>query len=292
MFPCLLSICLLWSRLCLQGWVVQYFINELMKCLACPSRPCGLVSLLFSVLPTPRLGAPAGLIPIPAVGDGPCARAAEAPGGLSSRPGRTRPGSRPDPGLAPGGETGRRAPPFLAGVRGTAAARTRRQQQTPNRVRSDSVGAAGPGCQPEEGGSGAVPWTQERGPPTTALWTQAWGFPGPGSRPPGKIPAFFRAPRPLPGRAGGGGSRNLPRDRRRVTGQNPPIYGQRFRCVSGESPGVRCWAGPRLRTAHIALGILPPGVGRLDSVPALDFPTPESGDSWRVWTPGLGSRYA
>ena len=70
-------------------------------------------------------------------------REAKAPCGQSSRLARTRPGSRPDPGLAPGGETGRRAPPFLARVRGTAAAGTCRQQLPLTQVRSDKRGRGG-----------------------------------------------------------------------------------------------------------------------------------------------------
>lgn len=107
--PCLLSVCLLWSRLCLQGRVVQKFINELMKCLFCLPHPFGLVS------PPVFLGCYGGFqlrgqldpfdqlpsYPSQLRGREPRARAAAAPGGLSSRPGRTRPGSHPAPCLAP-----------------------------------------------------------------------------------------------------------------------------------------------------------------------------------------------
>lgn len=98
--------------------------------------------------------------------------------------------------------------------------------------------------------------------------------------------------RGLAGQSGGGDSRNLPGDRRRVTGQNRPIYGQRFRCVSGESPGARQWTGLRLRTARLAPGILPPGPGRLGPVRALDFPAPGIRVREEGWTHGLGLRNA
>lgn len=69
------------------------------------------------------------------------------------------------------------------------------------------------------------------------------------------------------------------------------MFGQRFRSVSGESPGARGWAGPRLRTARFAPGILSPGAGELrDLVPALHLPTREIGGRKKGWTPRLGTQ--
>lgn len=101
-------------------------------------------------------------------------------------------------------ETGRRAPPFLAVVRGTAAARTRGLQQPPARVRSDSVGAAGPGRQPEKGGSGVAPGTQERGPPTVDALDSGLGLSGPKQPPAWENPGLLPGAAALPGRAGEG----------------------------------------------------------------------------------------
>lgn len=81
-----------------------------------------------------------------------------------------------------------------------------RLQQPPARVRSDGarVGATGLGRQPDGAGSGLAPRPRSMALSPRTLWTQAWGFPGPGSRLPGKIPAPFPAPQPCPAERGRG----------------------------------------------------------------------------------------
>ena len=113
----------------------------------------------------------------------------------------------PLPAWHPGGETGRRAPPFLAGVgRGS-----RRQRRAGNCIPLPGSGQTelawarqDPGTSPMGETLGWLPgfWSAAR-PPRT-LWTQAWGFPGLGSRQAGKIPAPFPAPRPCPAERGRG----------------------------------------------------------------------------------------
>jgi hypothetical protein len=101
------------------------------------------------------------------------------------------------PGTREGKLAGGRRPSWR-GLGRTAEATTLRLQQPSAWVRSDEggVGAAGPRRQPVEGGSEVAPGAQESAArPPRALWTEAWGFPGPGSRPLGKIPAPFPAPR-------------------------------------------------------------------------------------------------
>lgn len=247
-----------------------------------PSSPCGLVSPLCCVLPAPRLGPLAAHLPGTAAGKGAPRRS----DGGARRPGQpprqdqTWQSPRSRPGTGRGNWQAGAALPG-GGEGGTAAARTRGQQQPPTRGRSDSVGAAGPGRQPEEGGPGAAPRTRERGPPTTGALDPGLGLSGPRQPPAWENPGLLPGAAALAGQSGGGDSRNLPGDRGRVTGQNPPIYGQRFRCVSRESPGARDWVGPRLRTAGRAPGRLPAGAGRLDRVLAPHCPPPGSGPGSR-----------
>lgn len=267
-----------------------------MKCLCRPPRPCGLVTLpVFSSAAlgasssedrqTPR-GAPATSHPGQRRGREPRARAAAAPGGPAAAPAGPDLAVAPLPAWHPGGETGRRAPPFLAGVGGP-----RRQRR---------AGSSNP---PPGSWQTGRAWAR-RGPGARPMGRLRGGSRGAGARPAhrgrsGPRPGAFRAPaaaclgksrppsrrRGPAGQSGGGDSRNLPGDRRRVTGQRPPKYGQRFRCVSGESPGARGGAGPRLRTAHLAPGPLPPGAGRL--VTALDIPSPGIRGREEGWTSGL-----
>lgn len=113
----------------------------------------------------------------------------------------------PLPAWHPGGETGRRAPPFLAGVgRGS-----RWQRRAGNCIPPPGSGQtqrawAGqdPGASPmgETLGWLLGLWSAAR--PQRTLWTQAWGFPGLGSRQPGKIPAPFPAPQPCRAERGRG----------------------------------------------------------------------------------------
>lgn len=104
------------------------------------------------------------------------------------------------------GDTGGRAPPFLAGVALTASATTGRLQLLSARVGLMEGAWA-------RWGSGAgllkaapmAPRTHESTAlPPRAPWTRAWGFPRPESRLLGKIPAPFPAPRPCPAERGEG----------------------------------------------------------------------------------------
>ena len=126
-----------------------------------------------------------------------------------------------------------------------------------------------------------TPWTQERGPPTSDALDPSLGLSGPGQPPAWENPGLLPGAAALAGQSGGGDSRNLPRDRRRVTRQHPPIYGQRFRCVSRESPGARGWAGPHLRTACIAPGIRPQVLGGWTAYPPWTFLLLGSGNTRR-----------
>lgn len=131
-----------------------------------------------------------------------------------------------------------------------------------------------------------VPGSQEHCPPTADTGPRPGAFRASAASCLGKSrpPSRRRGPAR---QSGGGDSRNLPGDRRHVTRQNQPLFGHRFRCVSGESPGARGWAGPGLRIARFARGIQPPGSGQLDRVHALDLPTPEIRGREKGWTPGL-----
>lgn len=134
MFPCLFSVCLPWSRLWLQGHV-QKFINKLSFLPTLPLWPDFLAcfsSLFWGLNRSEARLTLLGHHQLPSYPSQLWERQARGRGGAwrpSSHPCRTRPGSRPAPGLAPGGETDRQAPPFLTGVRGVAAARTHGLQQ-------------------------------------------------------------------------------------------------------------------------------------------------------------------
>lgn len=179
---------------------------------------------------------------------------ARAPGGPSSRPGRTRPGSLPAPGLAPGRENWQAGAALPGGGVGNRGGYDAPAAATPC---PDQVRQRGRGAQQ---GWGASPLGKTLG-----------GSRGPEARPAhrtrsGPRPGAFRAcaaaclgkSRPSSRRhgparqSGGGDSRNLPGDRWRVTRHYEPRYGQCFRCVSGESPGARGWAGLRLRTVRFS----------------------------------------
>lgn len=114
-------------------------------------------------------------------------------------------------------------------------------------------GTAGLGRQPVGGDSGVAPGAQKRGPPTAHALDPGLGLSGPA-----RAAACLGKSRPSSRRhgparqSGGGDSRNLPGDRWRVTRHYEPRYGQCFRCVSGESPGARGWAGLRLRTVRFS----------------------------------------
>lgn len=185
----------------------------------------------------------------------PSIKAAAAPSGPNNCPDRTRPGSRQLLAWHTGGDTGRRAPPFLAGVALTASA-TPRLQLGSARVRSDrgGVGAAGLRRQPVESRLGGSLCPGERSPPAAGALDPGLGLSAPREPPARENPGPLPGAAALPGRAGGGDSRNLPGDRAGVTEQNRPIYGQRFRRVSGESPGAGRLGGARVHIPRFVLG--------------------------------------
>lgn len=133
---------------------------------------------------------------------------ARAPGGPSSRPGRTRPGSLPAPGLAPGRENwqaGAALPGGGVGNRGgydAPAAAT----PCPDQVRQRGRGAQqGWGASPLGETLGWLPGPRSAARPPHTLWTQAWGFPGLRAQPPAwENPGPLPGATALPGRAGEG----------------------------------------------------------------------------------------
>lgn len=128
----------------------------------------------------------------------------------------------------------------LPGGRGWGRRRPSAEAAAPpaQKIRRRGVGAAGPRrqlCREARGRllgpRSAQPAHRGRsGPRPGAFRAQAAARPGK-SRPPSRRHSPAR-------QSGGGDSRNLPGDRRRVTAQNLTMYGLRFRCVSGESPGA------------------------------------------------------
>lgn len=211
------------------------FINELMNCLFCPPHPCGFSACVFlrcsggfqlrsQLDPLPAYQQPSHLSQLRGRASRErAAAAATAPGRPSSRPGRTRPGSRPAPNLAPGRgnwQAGAALPGGGGGYRG-----------------------GNQGCSNPPPGSGQTERAWARRSPDANPMGQSLGWPrDPGAWPShrgrsGPRPGAFRAPaaaclgksrppsrRRSPARqSGGGDSRNLPGDRRRVTGQNRPM---------------------------------------------------------------------
>lgn len=215
-------------------------------------------------LPDPHRGSPAALPPVLAAGE-----AAPCEGGGGAR----RPEQPPrqdqtwqSPRSRPGTREGKLAGGHRPSWRGWGGDRGGNDAQATASPRPGQVKCSGRGLGRTQG---PARWGK--------LWGSSWGS---GARPAhrgrsGPRPGAFRASvaaslgksrppsrRRSPARqSGGGDSRNLPGDRRRVTGQNQPMFGQRFRSVSGESPGARGWEVPRLRAERFAQGILSPGPG-------------------------------
>lgn len=117
------------------------------------------------------------------------------------------------------------------------------------------MGAAGLRRQPVKSRSGGSQGSGEHSPPTAGALDPGLGLSAPRKPPARENPGPLPGAAALPGREGGGDSRNLPGDRAGVTELNRPIYGQRFRNVSGESPGARGWAGPCLHIPGFVLGL-------------------------------------
>lgn len=230
---------------------------------------------------------PARHLPAPTAGEGARSRASAAPGGLSGHPGRTRPGSRSAPGLAPGGETGRQEPPILGGSEGDRGSNDARASVTPRRIGSDSVGAAGSGRQPE-GGSGVAPGAQERSPPTADALDPALGLSGPGQTPAWENPGPFPGAAALPGRAGEGIPGICPETAVASLGRIRPYMDSASAASAGKAPARTAGTGRACALSVSPPGILPQGTGRLGRVPALDFPTPGIRGRVEAWTPELG----
>lgn len=198
----------------------------------------------------------------------PRVRAAEASGGLSSHRGSTRPGSHPDTGLAPGGETGRRAPPFLAGGEGDRCGKDSQAAANPHPGQVRQRGRGGAGVPARDGrlwggslDSGARPAHHGRsGPRPGAFRARAAACLGK-SRPPsgrrGPCPAergrgFPESARRPPSRHWTESAhiwaalpfRQQGKPRRALQGGTVPAH-----CAySPRHPAPRCWeAGPRPR---------------------------------------------
>lgn len=116
------------------------------------------------------------------------------------------------------------------------------------------AGAAGLRRQPVESRSGGSLCPGERSPPAAGALDPGLGLSAPRESPARENPGPLPGAAALPGRAGGGDSRNLPGDRAGVTEQNRPIYGQRFRRVSGESPGAGRLGGARVHIPRFVQG--------------------------------------
>lgn len=120
------------------------------------------------------------------------------------------------------------------------------------------MGAAVLRRQPVESRSGGSLCSGERSPPAAGTLDPGLGLSAPREPPARENPGPLPGAAALPGRAGGGDSRNLPGDRAGVTEQNRPIYGQRFRRVSGESPGAGRLGGARRTHSAFCPGRLLP----------------------------------
>lgn len=146
------------------------------------------------------------------------------------------------------------------------------------------MGAAGLRRQPVESRSGGSLCPGERSPPAEGALDLGLGLSAPNEPPARENPGPLPGAAALPGRAGGGDSRNLPGDRAGVIEQNRPIYGQRFRRVSGESPGAGRLGGARRTHSAFRPGRLLPChcLPARRRVPALR--------GWEVWMLVLGPR--
>lgn len=172
-------------------------------------------------------------------------------GGEGGGGGARRPEQPPrqDQAWHPAGETGRRAPPFLAGAGGGERRLHRRGSEAAGRGRQPSQRRAG------DGG----PRSAAR--PPRALCSRAWGFPGPPSRPPGENPSPLPGAAALPGSAGG---RGFPESARRPPSrhwaESAHIWAALPLRQRGKPRRARGGAVPRLRTAARRSGQpAPPG---------------------------------
>lgn len=188
-----------------------------MKRLLCPPHPCGFSACVFLCRSgglqdpkpaRPPPGAPAALPPVPAAGEG-----VPREGGGARQPEQP---PRQDqtwqspcallPTWHPGGEIGRRAPPFLAGVGGYRGGGGAKAAATPRpgQVRRSARGRGGARTPTRWGGRGAGSGTQELGPPTADALDPGLGLSGPRQPPAWENPGPLPGAAALPGRAGEG----------------------------------------------------------------------------------------
>lgn len=128
------------------------------------------------------------------------------------------------------------------------------------------MGAAVLRRQPVESRSGGSLCSGERSPPAAGTLDPGLGLSAPREPPARENPGPLPGAAALPGRAGGGDSRNLPGDRAGVTEQNRPIYGQRFRARQRGKP--RRWAGRGVHIPRFVLGGFFPATACLPRVGA------------------------
>lgn len=213
-----------------------------------------------------------------------------APSGPSSRPGRTRPGSRPAPGLAPGRGSWQAgaALPGGGGGRGDGVGKAAEAAEPSAPVRSDGggVGAAGPRRQCLEGSTEVAPGAQERCPPTTGPLDPGLGLSVPGQPPARENPGPLPGAAALPGRAGEGIPGICPETAVASLGRIGPCMGSASAASAGKAPARTAGQG-----RACALRVSPPApcLQLLGPWTASRAPTIQpwrSGDAGRVGLPG------
>lgn len=269
-----------------------------MNYLFCLPHPCGFSACVFlcrsggfrlrSRLDPPAPGAPATFPSVPTAGEG-VPRAAAAPGGPSSRPGRTRPGSRPAPSLAPGRGNWQAGAALPGGGEGGGVPRRQQREDCSNPPPgSGQTERAWARRSPDANPMGrALGWLrdQERGPPTADALDPGLGLSGPEQPPAWENPGPLPGAAALPGRAGEGIPGICPETAVASLYRIGPCRDSASAASAGKAPARAAGRGCARALRVSPQASCPPVMGGWTASPPWTFQPQRSGDKRRVGRP-------
>lgn len=188
----------------------------------------------------------------------------------------------------PGGEIGRRAPPFLAAVGGTAAATKAAATPRPGQVRRSARGRDGSGTPTRWGRLWVGSETQEHGPLTADALDPGLGFSGPGQPPAWENPGPLPGAAALPGRAGEGIPGICPETAVASLDRIGPCRGSASAASAGKAPARAAGRGCARALRVSPQASCPLVMGCWAASPPWTFHPPGIRGQERGWTPGLG----